>query len=364
MENEYKKLISKYALLPESKQHLGIFEVSGYPHYENVCSNVLAFYLHPQKEHGFGHLFLTALLKLAKVDVSELSQSIKIDREYPTLNGGRLDLMIFYDSYAIGVENKIFHHLNNDLFDYRATIDWEANDRKLTPLRIVLSLRRIVESEALKRLKTTGFINVTYEDLWRELRTLADFPPLSAPQKWTAYLLDFVKTTELLAGESMELTDQDRFFIEHEGDFERLICDRQSLLDRLSVQVAKLKEIIEASDDAPKNFEKRKIYYYSCLYHEFLLSGHLVVFDLDISPSGWVLRFFNRYASARPYVRKLISSRREAVAVDLKHKDRYIIDRWPLSTSLEEIKDGLFKWITWIVQQDAILSDNIDEAVT
>ena len=71
METDYLKIFLKYNSLPEIKQQISIFDVSGYPHYENVCSNVLAFYLHPQKEHDLENLVLSALLKLRRLFMQE-----------------------------------------------------------------------------------------------------------------------------------------------------------------------------------------------------------------------------------------------------------------------------------------------------
>ena len=36
-------------------------EIGGYPHYENVCSNFLAFFFDPEGPHGLDSLFLEAL---------------------------------------------------------------------------------------------------------------------------------------------------------------------------------------------------------------------------------------------------------------------------------------------------------------
>lgn len=139
MESDYLKLLLKYNSLPQSKRHISIFEVCGYPHYENVCSNVLAFYLHPDKEHGLGCLLLSSLLKLAGQVIESKIRTIKVEREHPTISGGRLDLLVLSDAHAIRIENKIFHHLHNDLIDYKNTIDQIAGDQ-LIPVRIVLML--------------------------------------------------------------------------------------------------------------------------------------------------------------------------------------------------------------------------------
>jgi hypothetical protein len=348
MESEYLKLLLQYNLLPQSERHLSIFEVSGYPHYENVCSNVLAFYFDPLKEHGLGCLLLAALLKLAGQVIGGMPRTVKVNREFPTILGGRLDLLILTDIYAIGIENKIFHHLSNDLLDYKNTIDSSANDQ-LTSIRIVLSLKPVQIQ------KDVGFINIVYGDLWHEVRANLGYYAASATQKWITYLIDFMETTELLAGGSMNLTDRDRFFIENEQMVEKLVKDRESFIARLNSQVIALKDIIESSENAPKQFEKRWIYASSCLVHDYLLSGKNVAFDLYVSPKGWVLELFGRNQLSNKYVTQLVIKRRDQIT---KEEGRFVVARWPLATGLDEIKEKLCEWMTWIIQEDANKSPN------
>ena len=50
--SQFKELLTEFQLLPLAANSKSIFSVAGYPHYENVCSNVLAFFLDPANEHG------------------------------------------------------------------------------------------------------------------------------------------------------------------------------------------------------------------------------------------------------------------------------------------------------------------------
>lgn len=129
MKNDYLSLLLQYQTRPRLEQPISIFEISGYPHYENVCSNILAFYLDPQREHGLGNLVLGALLKCCGYELGKQNEVVEIRREFSTHGGGRLDLLIVTDNYVVGIENKIFHHLNNDLSDYRKTIDFVSKGK-------------------------------------------------------------------------------------------------------------------------------------------------------------------------------------------------------------------------------------------
>ena len=52
------------SLPPSQKREPTFMEIAGYPHFENVCSNILQFYLQPSNEHGFGTLLLDSLFTL------------------------------------------------------------------------------------------------------------------------------------------------------------------------------------------------------------------------------------------------------------------------------------------------------------
>ena len=49
MEKFLKDAVYIYNRIP--KKEKTFMEVSGYPHYENVCSNILSFYFNPNEEH-------------------------------------------------------------------------------------------------------------------------------------------------------------------------------------------------------------------------------------------------------------------------------------------------------------------------
>lgn len=54
------------------KKEKTFMEVSGYPHYENVCSNILSFYFNPNEEHRLNDIVLKSLLSTIKNKQLEL----------------------------------------------------------------------------------------------------------------------------------------------------------------------------------------------------------------------------------------------------------------------------------------------------
>ncbi len=135
------RLIYEFNTIPKTKRKRTFMEISGYPHYENVCSNILQFFLNPTNEHELYDLVLISLSKLAQIGLyTEYYQgNISVQREVETINGGRLDLLIITKNYVIGIENKVFHFLDNDLKDYEDTIKAYCTEDKI-PINIILHL--------------------------------------------------------------------------------------------------------------------------------------------------------------------------------------------------------------------------------
>lgn len=336
----YLELLHEFESLPDTLKSESIFDIAGYPHYENVCSNILAFYLNPNNEHGLGNLLLSSLMKLAGGNESH-QVNIQINREVSTHKGGRLDLVIETDNQIVGIENKIFHHLNNDLIDYSDSIDEWAKKNQLDVVKIILSTREEQES--------SGFVCITYDKFWSKIRERLGNYASTSSQKWLLYLVDFMSSIEKLNGENMEIDKNDEFFIKNDERVNALLNDRNKFITKLNSKVRELFEKIEKPDSC----EKQWIYAKSCLVHEFKLSDHSIVFDLYISPKGWELQLFGRNQKSQSHLSELFSisplSERQA---NLK-ESRYILQHYDLKTNLDEIKEQLLEWIDLL-----ILSEN------
>lgn len=158
--------------------------ISGFPNYENVVSNLYQFFL-SANNHGFKHLFLEALNECLP-DEDLWMTSYTVEREFITKKGGRIDLVIREESNskgdtekAIFIENKIFHHLHNDLDDYYATFE-EAG----TCAGIVLSLDSTVVPK--------GFYNITHLQWIKQVQNkLGDYITKAHP-KYLALLQDLI----------------------------------------------------------------------------------------------------------------------------------------------------------------------------
>lgn len=166
------------------------FEITKFPHTEIVYSNILAFYFNIKKEHKFGDLILRALLKSANIKIGEIKQ-LNVFPEYLTKKGNRIDLVLCNEDFAIGIENKIYATISNDLVDYAETIEAINNNC----YKIILSLKD--ESEIANK---NGHINVTYDKFIKNIRDLTK-DKWDYSNKWHILLQEFMITIENMIGE-------------------------------------------------------------------------------------------------------------------------------------------------------------------
>src|SRR5690554_1082514 len=158
MKNEVKEELSTLQqfldqhAIPQIKGNPTTFlGIARQPHYENVLSNIYAFFFNPNAEHGFQDLFIMSLLDCINSsspgqskDFSDFSD-FTIETEFSTNKGGRIDLLLKNDTSAIIIENKIYHTLNNNLKDYWSTIINRIEDETRV-IGIVLSLKEFSDT--------------------------------------------------------------------------------------------------------------------------------------------------------------------------------------------------------------------------
>lgn len=353
----YLRLLLEFQALPETPKARTFMEVSGYPHYENVASNLLAFFFDPKEEHGLGDLLLTSFISLSpEVDMPDCKTGIKVHPQYETIAGGFLDLLIEGESFVLGIENKIYHHLANDLADYGASIDGFGRPQ-CSRIKAILSLQPIREPETL----VSGFVSHTYGQLWQAVRERMGRYIHTANPKWITYLIDFMETTTRLSGENKSIKEMDDFLIQHQELIEKLIAEKQRFQQRLNSEVVALKDMLEQSADG-RRYPKPAFWQGHDLYHDFVFDGHTIRFDMDHTWEGWTLCVWDQSSKSTAYLRELISKEplREKMQ-GKKHDGRsYLLESWDLHTPLAELSEALCSWINaWIAAASPLLGPQI-----
>jgi hypothetical protein len=328
-------------------------EVAGYPHYENVASNLLAFFFQPTEEHGLGDLFLASLLGALSGEDGQVVESrseVAIHREHGTPAGGRLDLLVVTDELVIGIENKIYHHLANNFADYSQLIN-QAGPSDATRIKVVLSLKPVRNHPGMD---AEGFVSLSYPQLWAAVRSRLGERVNQAQPKWLNYLLDFMETTTRIAGQTGDLTAADEFFIQNQQIISQLIKDRQGFLNRLNYRVVALKEFLNEDGLNPQHQSKRWIFKESCLVHDFKVGAMQIALDLYVTQEGWELKFFGRNKTSRSYINGLCAQ--PSLTGSVSQLD-YINGCYrgilaPLETSIPDLAKQVQGWVVAI--SDAI----------
>lgn len=240
MEELLKDAQKIYNKIPKDEKTF--MQISGYPHYENVCSNILAFYLDPKEQHNLGNIVLVTLLntisKKSSLSVEDINlDNISILREYTTLKENRLDIVIKTENMVIGIENKIMAPVYNDLKDYANTLD----DINKNSVKVILSLHD--EHEIGNK---NGFINITYNEFLNNLNEkLAEYN--KKENKWYIYLVDFIKTIEGYKVEKEMETEVNKWVKENKEE----INDFFKLFDIYK------NNLVEKSDEYVRLMEKK-----------------------------------------------------------------------------------------------------------
>ena len=280
-------------------------EIAGYPHYENVCSNILKFYLDPANEHGLKDLVLNSLLHLVdkefKFDTD--FEEIEIYREHKTINNNRLDLLILTDNFAIGIENKIFHHLHNDLTDYNNTVKSNCyNSRK--PICIVLSLNKLTSQDDLEKVRLNNFINVTYEQLFLNIKQSIGGHLGNSNISYINHLTDFIKSIENLTPKTMENKALWTFFKNNSQTIQELTDSFSDYRNSLYEKIYQLKDTLPQEEFAPKA-DKQWIYKEGCccLVHDYTInSKYKLAVDTYIDTNGWEIQLFGRNPESTNFI--------------------------------------------------------------
>ncbi len=318
---KYKQLLVELEQLPSERSSRTIMQVAGYPHYENVCSNILSFYFDPEEEHGLGDLLLQSLGKLAGVKDGAISSNcMEINRERSTDEGNRIDLVINTETHTIAIENKIYHWLANDFADYSKSIDKLVKENDNQALKFVLGLHPVASEEI------PDFQSITYDQLWEELENNLGPHLHQADPKWLQYLLDFIKTTKQLAQpSSMDFTPEEEFYRSNIDSIDHLLKIKNQFIKKLGSRTASISDLVRRELDDPSINQwihsKRGVIF-------DLQQG--IVFELWIWERGWVFLLASRKEGKelQPEVLKNIKNEFPRYKNSVNERGKETLKRW------------------------------------
>lgn len=275
-----KEVIPKIKKRP--KTFLGIAKQ---PHYENVLSNIYAFFFNVNEEHGFNDLFIKSLISC--IDVSEIKgknfssfTDFDIETEYGTKGigsskrKGRIDLLLYNNEQAIIIENKVYHHLNNDLDDYWKSVKLNTESTE-SKIGIILSLKPISEDQYSEFDNKDEYINITHAQLMVKVMANATcyFEDTSERlEKYRFYLRDFNQNILNISTPTMDEKDIG-FFTENKEKINQLVRFKYQFKQHVISEVEKAGgELINVKPEAPRHKSNSgRLRYYRSTIHSDLV---------------------------------------------------------------------------------------------
>jgi hypothetical protein len=195
--NWMSQLLSDLPEAPINRKNL--IEIAGYPNREAVNSNLLAFYLDENEEHGFGRLFLNSILDLLEEKGSlefprhRFEGGYTVEREVSTAKSKRIDIVVrpeasegegVNSSWALIIENKIFSSVYNPFEEYWSSIEADMK------FGVVLSIK----PENLDLLRDNGlnFVNILHIDLVKKVLSNLPSTYMNMDQAHMMFLREYI----------------------------------------------------------------------------------------------------------------------------------------------------------------------------
>lgn len=349
---EISNLLEDFKRIPISKRDRTYLEISGFPHYENVCSNILKFFLNPYAEHGLKDLVLNALVKdiYKEFGIEFNHDKVRVHREVQTLADNRLDLLIETNRFVIGVENKIFHILNNDLEDYSDTIKFYCEYNNKTAINIILSLNKLSTND-LKKAQDENFINVTYNELFSNIHKSIDNYLNNANPTYVLYLNDFIVSIKNLKESSMENKELWNFFTNNYETIQELTQRYNDYKSAVFSRVLELRGLLPKEHIAPSAVKqhiwdgRKEDDDCVVLVHDYNIAGYSISIDTTVRIKGWSISIFGRDAKSRDFLIYKMCNKIDFLPKSLdqyqKDNERLIYQNFTIDTDIEIVAEAL-----------------------
>jgi inhibitor of KinA sporulation pathway (predicted exonuclease) len=317
---KFDNILNEFKLIPKLERKRNFLEISGYPHFENVSSNILKFYFHSEAEHNLKDLFLKSLFALIYEKVKETEKvtskidekliiegdyyaCLDVETEKVTSKRNRLDLLIETENFIIGIENKIYHSIDkNPLDDYSKLIKSEANEKKKSFYKLVLSLNRIKD----QKIQDNGFINFTHLELVSKVEEYIGAYMVEANSDYLLFLKNYIMNIKNMSGQVKKNDKMNTFLEDNIVVIKDLVNEYKKFEEEESQNTIRLKEIIEVERPIGDGFEC-KIWIcqkYKLVYDYVTKNGHKIVVEPRFEIGNWHIAFFGRGAS-KAYVENI-----------------------------------------------------------
>jgi hypothetical protein len=310
---KFDNILNEFKLIPKLENKRNFLEISGYPHFENVSSNILKFYFQSEAEHNLKDLFLKSLLSLIDEKLileGDYYECLDVETERVTSKGNRLDLLIETENFIIGIENKIYHDLLNPLDDYSELIERELKKKeKNSCYKLVVSLSRI----KYKKIQDNGFINITHLDLVSKVEEYLGSYVVDANSDYLLFLKNYIINIKNMSGQTKENDKMNIFLEENIQVIAELLNEYKKFEEKEYQNAIKLRDSIEEErqkrDDSKNGLAKAWICQkYKLVYDYVTKDGHKIVVEPRFEIGNWHIALFGRGNDSKVYLESKIKN--------------------------------------------------------
>jgi PD-(D/E)XK nuclease superfamily len=294
------KFLSGLESLPSpGSQQPTFMEIAGYPHFENVCSNILQFYLTPTNEHGFGRLLLDSLLILVDRELINDEQNIEVRREVCTSENNRIDLVIIADNYIIGIENKIHAKVDNPFCDYAKHLNSLHKD----PDKVHKILLSVHPEKDLTKLRC--FKPVSFSSFLREVQDRFTSCSQNAINEHLIFLKDFIQTMKNLQNQSIVDSQWLTYLKDKDDDIKVLLAEIAIVRKDMRMKLKQLEQLIIESEIS-SHFTERWFWTDPTFFGDVLVytinpDKSPLFFAVILTSKGWKMQFWNKQTDLEKY---------------------------------------------------------------
>lgn len=302
------KLINKFKNISFTTVEATYLEISGYPHYENVCSNILTFFFDPTNAHKMKDLMLISL----NPDIS--FSNVRVFREVTTYTGKRIDIIIESENDVIAIENKIYHNIENPFDDYNSYLDKKYINKNIH--KYILGIN--IENNKIHE----DFIQVDYSFFMNSIKNNIGNYLTNVNQKYLSILIDFIESIENLSkGTRME--EKELLFIkENEHDIVKI----NSMIFDFKKEIRnKVNHLLGLQSLKNEKIKSTYVYretdgLFDIFVYELIVKDIIVAIDTIISPQGWRIEIFPRNNEQE---RTIVKNILESSSIKFIEKDRF-----------------------------------------
>jgi hypothetical protein len=283
---ELQDFLEKYKPVEYVEKEKNIFQIAGFPHYENVSSNVLAYFLK-------NTVVFKSLFSCISDDIFECNIK-NITREEQTESGKRIDILINTDKIIIGIENKINAWLNNPMEDYYDHLQRLARNENKEWMFIILSKSKVEKNEK--------YVNILYSDFAVALRKNYSQLLNSLGYRYFFFLNEYIENIESFNGglymnnEFVEIAKQNSNL----KKIEQIITEGESLRSEL-VKIAyrildDLRKYNKPFNVWPRPYTEPNKIFAIAAFDNYVLTdkNYNFVIDVRVKVDGFEIRIFER----------------------------------------------------------------------